>query len=308
MPYTKTPLEIANVVKKKTLYINSHLSAGNAENGAFPLMIYDMSNLSRYEFVIINEDKKASAANIPLTQMWKVQRLSDHYYDKHLDAEAMKADEDIPAAYTVQIGYFQNKTPAQVLLEATDVEAVKNKMREQYKYLQANLSRYPGNQRQMDAIAQAVRLYDAGELSGQKAKRTSTPVVIYEAAMRPLRSKSVPAHLKQKNPNFSFVYDIKIEWALGEKNAVQITITNYYAPVIVKEDGMLNVLAKEADEATKVKNTMILTADEWADILRLIDMDMRRFEMLHAKESYAKAMQIEKQNREEYRAQAGTGN
>lgn len=303
MPFTKNPLEVANIVRTKTLYVNSHLSKFDAEKGDFPLMVYDMNNYSRYEFVLINEDKKCAVANIPLTQVWRLQRMTDHYYGAHLDATLTKTESNLSAAYTVQLtsGNMKGKTPAQILMETADGEEAKKLLRAQYSFLQKNLSSYPRNQKQMDAILDAVRLFEAGQLSKSKTDSSGSTIVLYDAAMRTLRSKRVPQHLLDKNPNFKFVYDMKIEWALGAENAVTVTIINYFAPVLTLEDGRLNVLRKEADRDTGVKIVMNISADEWADILHLIDIDMRRFEMLHAKESYAIAMKIDEGIRAAYR-------
>lgn len=303
MPYTKNPLEIANIVRTKTLYVNSHLSKFDAEKGDFPLMVYDMSNYSRYEFALINEDKKCAIANIPLTQIWRLQRMTNHYYGLHLDAALNKSESELSIAYTVQMtsGSMKGKTPAQILLETDDSEQAKDQLRSQYAFLKKNLSSYPRNQKQMDAILDAVRLFEAGQLSKTKTNSSGSTIVLYDAALRTLRSKKVPQHLLEKDPNFKFVYDMKVEWALGADNAVTITIINYFAPVITLDDGRLNVLRKEADRDTGVKIVMNISADEWADIMHLIDIDMRRFEMLNAKESYSSAMKIDQEMRESYR-------
>ena len=302
MPHTNTPLEIANVVRQKTLYFNSHLTKFDAEKGHYPLMTYDVSNLSRYEVVLIDE-KKPAVANIPLTAMWKVQRLTDFYYNKHLEAVLMKGESELSSGYTVQFtsGNLKGKTPAQIIFETEDKEEAKKVLRKQYVWLKDNAKRYPKNVEQMNAILDAVKLFEAGQLSATKTKQSGTATVIYEAQMRPLRSKRVPQELLAKNKNFCFVYDITIEWALGAENAVTVTICNYYAPVLVDDKGMNKVYRKDADKDTFIKISMNISADEWANIIRFIDMDMRRFEMLNAKDSYTTAMAIDQKLREERR-------
>ena len=57
-----------------------------------------------------------------------------------------------------------------------------------------------------------------------------------------------------------------------------ITIVNYYAPVIKKDDGMLNVQVKQRDQTTLRNNTVNLTFEDWAYVQHMIETDIERFE------------------------------
>lgn len=276
------PLEIALVQKKQTFYINSHLVPVGKDDA--PLLTYkNPESLSRYELVIINEDKKATTANVPVNEILRLQRISDYLYPKHLEKtwKPKTADDVI-----ITSGKLKGRTPSQVLLEDADG---KDSLRSQYKWLQDNLDKYPKNKIQMDAIVQAVKLFDEGKLEGATELNN---ISLYVSGMRPLTSRSVPDSLDTK---FKFVYEITLEWLLGEN--VTVSILNYYAPVEKLPDGRLNVMKSAYDKATFIKNSMTLTADEWMNCLYNISMDMRRFEQVHAQGTYDESVKQSYNNR-----------
>jgi len=276
------PLEIALVQKKQTFYINSHLVPVGKDDA--PLLTYkNPESLSRYEIVIINEDKKATTANVPVNEILRLQRISDYLYPKHLEKtwKPKTADDVI-----ITSGKLKGRTPSQVLLEDADG---KDSLRNQYKWLKDNLDKYPKNKIQMDAIEQAVKLFEAGKL---EVSNEVSNIELYESGMRPLMSRSVPSNLDSK---YKFVYEISLEWLLGE--SVTVSILNYYAPVEKLPDGRLNVMKSSYDKATFIKNSMTLTADEWMNCLYNINMDMRRFEQINAEKTYKESAEQSYQQR-----------
>ena len=301
MTEIRYPLEITNVVRKQTFYINSHLSLADEKEAEPPLMTF--GHFSRYEFVIINEEKKAATANINLKDIRGVIRRSKYLLNKHYDAE--NDEKNITAAlspaYTVKFtsGRMAGKTPAEILSENSQNAKM---LEDQKSFLASHLGRYPKNQIQIDAITDAQNLFSEGKLNAQNVVKSDTRK-LYLAAMRPLTRRKVPsdilAHFPENVRNsVSFVYEIMIQWTLGMPDyPVTVAIVNYYAPVEKKPDGTLNVHKKEKDNTTAIMNTMKLSVDEWMDALDDIESDIRRFRMLYASKCYKAAMNAETANR-----------
>lgn len=196
-------------------------------------------------------------------------------------------------AYTVRIanGNLKGKTPAEVLIEDA---AGKKALLSQREWLAKNMEKYPANKTQVEAIDQAIRLFEEGKLSGAAAS-TAAPasgrtINLYEAKYRPLTRR-------QKENGKCLVYEIVINWTIGNDYPVSVKVQNYYAPVIKNEKtGMLNVKASEAED--KVQNEMLLMAKEWNNVLDRIYDNMLQFKVLHARETINDSIAADKKNRE----------
>lgn len=277
---TNYPLEIFISQKKQTFYVNSHLVKVTEDDA--PLLTYSRpESLSRYETVIINENNKATTANIPVNEVMRLQRFSDVVYKMHVERTLSPE-----TTFIIPQGKLKGKSPEEILLNDPDGT---NKLRDHYKWLKENQEKYPKNAEQMAYIQKAVEDYKDGRL---RNKNTVNSVVLYETNMRPLKSKSVPQNLPQ---GYQFVYEIKIEWILG--NNVNVEIQNYYAPVETLSDGRLNVKKSALDKSTYTKNSFALTAEEWMNFMYNTQMDMRRFEMINAKATYDMSQQILEEKR-----------
>ena len=181
-------------------------------------------------------------------------------------------EEELPLAYTVTItsGTLKGRTPADVLLN--DGEEGKKLLNNQYTFLKNNLSKYPKNKTQMDAIVNASQLLKEGKLDADAVGKGQTKrISLYSSGLRPLVNR-------KNNAGMSFVYELTVDWLLGEKRPLMITIVNYYAPVIKKDDGMLNVQVKQRDQTTLRNNTVNLTFEDWAYVQHMIETDIERFE------------------------------
>ena len=277
---TNYPLEIFISQKKQTFYVNSHLVKVTEDDE--PLLTYSHpDSLSRYETVIINENNKATTANIPVSEVMRLQRLSEVVYKMHVERTL-----NPEASFIIPQGKLKGKSPEEILLNDPDGL---NKLRAHYQWLKNNKKKYPKNAEQMTYIQKAVEDYKDGRL---RDRNIVNSVDLYETNMRPLKSKSVPQNLPQ---GYQFVYEIKIEWILG--NNVNVEIQNYYAPVETLSDGRLNVKKSALDKPTYIKNSFTLTAEEWMNFMYNTQMDMRRFEMINAKTTYDMSQQILEQKR-----------
>mgnify|MGYP006982280583 FL=1 len=271
---SKNPREIAYVVEKSTFAILDGLTESNIENEEEPLTLHSRK-FSRFSFLIINQDKKAATANMNVKEMFGFLEKSHFAMQQEMLYQfnsGSNEEEELPLAYTVTItsGTLKGRTPADVLLN--DGEEGKKLLNNQYTFLKNNLSKYPKNKTQMDAIVNASQLLKEGKLDADAVGKGQTKrISLYSSGLRPLVNR-------KNNAGMSFVYELTVDWLLGEKRPLMITIVNYYAPVIKKDDGMLNVQVKQRDQTTLRNNTVNLTFEDWAYVQHMIKTDIERFE------------------------------
>lgn len=272
---SKNPREIAYIVEKSTFAILDGLTEADIENEEEPLTLHSRK-FSRFSFLIINQDKKAATANLNVKEMFGFLAKSRFAMQQEMlyrfNVTDAKEEEELPLAYTVTIasGSLKGRTPADVLLN--DGEEGKKLLNNQYTFLKNNLAKYPKNKTQMDAIVNASQLLKEGKLDADAVGKGQTKMIpLYSSGLRPLVNR-------KNNAGMSFVYELTVDWLLGEKRPLMITIVNYYAPVIKKDDGMLNVQVKQRDQTTLRNNTVNLTFEDWAYVQHMIETDIERFE------------------------------
>lgn len=264
----KNPKEIAAIVREETFMITNELSPSVMENGDYPLSLY--SGFSRFPIAIIDKNRKTTVANIKLFDMLQVIKkskvVSKMDYENSLKKDATA---DLPSCYTVTItsGKLKGKTPVEALLNVPDGMELLNA---QYKWLQDNLKRYPKNKVQMDAISEAAKLQKEGKLDASLSSEQLT-ATIFEIGMRPLIRR-------KREDGKCLVYEASIKYVGGGNYPVEVSITNYYAPVIKNENGTLNVQAKQAVD--RRVNKMSLTMAEWDYIIHLVESNIQLFESM----------------------------
>ena len=271
---SKNPREVAYIVEKSTFAVLDGLTESNIENEEEPLTLHSRK-FSRFSFLIINQDKKAATANMNVKEMFGFLEKSHFAMQQEMLYQfnsGSNEEEELPLAYTVTItsGTLKGRTPADVLLN--DGEEGKKLLNIQYTFLKNNLSKYPKNKTQMDAIVNASQLLKEGKLDADAVGKGQTKrISLYSSGLRPLVNR-------KNNAGMSFVYELTVDWLLGEKRPLMITIVNYYAPVIKKDDGMLNVQVKQRDQTTLRNNTENLPFEDWAYAQHMIETDIERFE------------------------------
>ena len=271
---SKNPREVAYIVEKSTFAVLDGLTKADIENEEEPLTLHSRK-FSRFSFLIINQDKKAATANLNVKEMFGFLEKSHFAMQQEMLYQfnsGSNEEEELPLAYTVTItsGTLKGRTPADVLLN--DGEEGKKLLNNQYTFLKNNLSKYPKNKTQMDAIVNASQLLKEGKLDADAVGKWQTKrISLYSSGLRPLVNR-------KNNAGMSFVYELTVDWLLGEKRPLMITIVNYYAPVIKKDDGMLNVQVKQRDQTTLRNNTVNLTFEDWAYVQHMIETDIERFE------------------------------
>ena len=262
-------------MEKSTFAVLDGLTEADIENEEEPLTLHSRK-FSRFSFLIINQDKKAATANLNVKEMFGFLAKSRFAMQQEMlyrfNVTDAKEEEELPLAYTVTIasGSLKGRTPADVLLN--DGEEGKKLLNNQYTFLKNNLAKYPKNKVQMDAIVNASQLLKEGKLDADAVGKGQTKrISLYSSGLRPLVNR-------KNNAGMSFVYELTVDWLLGEKRPLMITIVNYYAPVIKKDDGMLNVQVKQRDQTTLRNNTVNLTFEDWAYVQHMIETDIERFE------------------------------
>lgn len=278
----KNPKEYFCLRQNQTFFALNELTIPVCKDGSEPLTFHH-NTFSRFKFVIINAEKKAATANIPVTAIPGI-------FEKMKEARLQKKEDknDAPAnsqAYTVVItsGTLRGKTPAQALIENPNNRQF---LINQVSFLKQHLAQYPKNQVQIDALEDALKLYDSGKLD--KTAEVSGPSIIYQTGVRPL--------IRRKDVNGRcFVYEISISYNDAAEKPVSIEIRNYFAPVEQKENGLLNVKARE--RVDEIKNAFNLSIDEWLWFEHMTEAQIRTFENINAPSLYKTANEQEKLNR-----------
>ena len=296
----KNPKECFSLCQNQTFFILNQLTPPEYKDSSEPLLFHH-DTFSRFVFVIIHANKKAATANIPVDAVPFLLETTKNlnFRDSILLPSLAKDGHPEPQspAYTTIItsGTLKGKTPASALLE----NASKNKplLLNQRRWLQQNLPKYPKNQEQITAIEEALTLFDNGKLDGSLSAACPAPETIYSTGMRPL--------IRRKKENGKcFVYEISIVWNAGVKKPFEITIRNYYAPVIKTESGLLNVQAQQREE--EIKNTFSLTPEETLWMLHMLETNLSTFENIYARKNYETANAEERKILEEFKKSKST--
>lgn len=289
---TKYALETAHILRKgKALKVNANYVLSKSSDGESPFMVYGtMSRLSIIQLDQTDGREIMVTGNISMTSVADLIYRTEYAFQKHMDALCAPKMAGTSPAYTVKFtsGTLKGKTPVDVLTEnPSDGMDVLNR---QYKFLKDNIAKYPKNQIQIDAIMDAASVYKAGKLEQKQAVHRPT-VVLYDAEARALIRKP-------REDGKCPVYSIKITWDVGEKYPVTFETTNLYAPVMHREDGTISPILKDCDKSSVKKATLVISEEEWMNVIRQIRTNMRQFETAHAAEIFCDALQADRENRE----------
>ena len=319
----KNPKECFCLKQNQTFFVLNELTMAEGKDGSEPLTFHH-ETFSRFKFVIINQDKQPTTANIPVAEfpgifeeikaknlLRKVngpenkmngmlnsigkmtQKLVKKFAGQENQVSAVKVNTNSPAfTLAISAGQLKGKTPVAALME--NAEANKQLLINQIAWLESNLNRYPKNREQIQAVKEALDLYEKGLLTKSAVSATSQATkntdsnVVYHTGFRPL--------IRRKNRNGKcFVYEIKILWHENLPKPVEIEIRNYFAPVVQDEKGLLNVKAKERED--EIKNSFSMTMEEWFWMEHMIEAQIRTFENISAPNAYRQATDAEKANR-----------
>lgn len=287
----KNPKECFCLRQNQTFFVLNELTLPTCDDGSEPLTFHH-DTFSRFKFVIINADKKATTANIPVSAIPGIfENAKTHNFLQKINAAISsepKSDSVSPAyTFVIPSGKLRGKTPAAALVENPEVN--KQLLENQIVWLQQNINKYPKNATQIQVIEEALKLFESGNLNAKTNVKTQpTATILYQTGVRPLVRR-------KRDDGKCFVYEIVITWNDKAVKPIEFTIRNYYAPVVQMENGLLNVMA--GSRVDEVKNIFSLTIDEWFWLEHILESQIRTFENMYAINMYNKANQAEKFNR-----------
>lgn len=261
---------------KKTLGIDAQLSvpdASSEQEKAMPLEMH--SGFSRFVATLIQKDNNEKIfvkANIPARDVAYIYEKSKAAMSVIANMSVIDNDENLSLAYTERftMGNYKGKTPAEILIENPNN---KDKLIEQGKFLNGNISKFPANKKKIEAIRDAINLLKEGKLSGENVKSKSSSVItIYDEQMKSLRST-------KDEKGRCLVYGIKIVCDSSRNLPFYVEIMNCYAPVKVDNIGRLQPQMKEAVNTQKIY--MNITEKDWFKTVYAMNQALENFELIH---------------------------
>ena len=248
-----------------------------------------LAGWSRYGMSIIDKSKESTVvatANIPYSEAIVVAHKMLVVCDDFLigrDKTASKANEqydgaenESAAAYAVtfKAGNLKGKTPGEVVQGENGIKTIES----QIAFLQANLAKFPDNQKVIDACNAAISAFKAGTLeTGQDNPRNGTLKWVHRTPIKFLE--------KRKNKDgkcFIYAYTITCDY---EKTDYpwQIGIVNGYADITRKEDGSVNISSKVSD---RLETSVNLSNDEGIYLAKRMEMTISEFEIVNFRPLY----------------------
>lgn len=222
------------------------------ETGAVPPLQMHEGNLSRFTLTLLDTSTGATLpfiANIPATDIPVISKKTDIALllkEQYAPAENSSSLSD---CYTqkLRFGKFKGKTPAEVLLSDP---SVKSEMEGTRDLLQKNVEKYPANKMLVNAIDEAIMLFEAGELQEQNAKsNVQNSMTIYHKEYKSTRRANPKGLYLCYNISVVCQYDMDYSW--------QIRIDNYFAPSV---NGKIDHKKAEGRKSASIR----LTDDDWA--------------------------------------------
>ena len=148
----KNPKECFSIVQNQTFIVLIELTRPECKDGSEPLTFHH-ETFSRFNFVIISADKKATTANIPVREIPGIfEKVHDLKMKHLLTARPVSEGASESPAYTtiINAGKLKGKTPAAALAE--DGAKGESLLKSQVQWLKQNLAAYPRNAVQIQAI------------------------------------------------------------------------------------------------------------------------------------------------------------
>lgn len=321
---TEYPWQVNSVIHKtktgtKTLGIDALLFSPKEEDEvrtpAAPLEMHEGYSRFKGTLIVKTGDKKVLTFNIPAksvpyihtkTKMLIEQNMMSDSVDSKLKGllssikntlkgflgkkeEVKKESEEgiSKKAYTVtfKTGTFKGKTPVAILLESDrNLDALKK----QKKFLEDNVAKYPSNQEQIDAISEAIDLYEKGKLkeTTEEIPMTSKSTVVYATPCKNIAPLDEEGRWT--------IYQITIKYNPENNLPFEIEVMNCFAPVD-KTKGNEIVMSKAVKKQTQ---NIMLSEEEWYTMIDSMKATKIMFENLTYPEQLKLASKISKDNRD----------
>lgn len=285
------PRQIYTAKREKiVLGIDNYLSRPDERDTIPPLELH--SPYSRFVLTII--DKSGSAvltpkANIPASDIpgiVEISRIAMLKKTRFVSTGASADSAEMSPAYTQQIllGNFRGRTPAEILLENPESKDGLLKTRN---FLADKARQYASNQKQMDAIDDAVKLLETGKLKKKTGAVCSGIAKIYDVSHKYMRDTNDQGH--------RLFYGMSIICQYGNNYPWTITIENFFAPGLQGPKGGLAPKMNEKNGYAKC--SIHLNDMEWSQMVTRLDSDIRYFESSCYGTLYKEAMEIDRRHR-----------
>ncbi len=279
--------EIKSIVRNKTFSIEAKCSVvDQTMENTSPLEIY--SPYSRFLFTILDKAQGRRVpvkANVIIQDVASIISRTNYAVKKIIESEAtpVQAGQDTPAfTERFRFGDFKGRTAAEVLLASP-----KNKdaLLRHRSMLQENINKFPSNRAMIAAMDEAISLFDMGKLSKGSAPVASTSIKIYESSVKYFTSQ------KERDSEGRYkIYQIKIHCDPTRNYPFEVAIMNCYAPVLRTPQKLTNI--KMANAVNKLHFNMVLSEAEWLDVIRMMQVSMRNFEILNAQAAHRQNEEI----------------
>lgn len=221
------------------------------ETGAVPPLQMHEGNLSRFTLTLLDTSTGATLpfiANIPATDIPVMSKKTDIALLLKTQYIPVEKDSSLSDCYIqkLRFGKFKGKTPAEVLLSEP---TAKSDMETTRDLLQKNIEKYPANRILVNAIDEAIMLFEAGELKEQKTKDTTRDsMTIYHKEYKSTR---------RANPKGLYLcYNVSVDCQFNMDYPWQIRIDNYYAPSV---NGKIDHKKAEGRKSASIR----LMDDDW---------------------------------------------
>ena len=224
---------------------------------------------------------------------------------------AVLAAKEKAGRLTINFGNLSGKTPYQVLMEGNvgDPSVVamnKEALTNQRRFMADQLTKFPKNQQVIDCIDAALFLIDpaTGLLKpGAASTQTGTPQAAESAPSGGFGEitiyKSAPKGNKHKRDEKTGLYlttEAEIKWKLGKDYPVEVTLTNYLAPIKFFDGGRQVTEVGKKDRSSEKKHTFRLTAAQWLNCLYMMELNKFLFASIHAQEQITEADKLQSEN------------
>ena len=290
---TDYPRQIFKAGRAKMVFsVENYFSPPKTEDTIPPLQMHSKHSRILLTIIDISGEKTLTPkANIPARDIAGIIEKSRAAIIRKFGASVPEGMENTSSAYTqvISMGKFKDRTPADVLLNSPDE---KDELLRTKDFLTSKMEQYPKNKIQINAIENALTLFEKGDLiqSGSEVKMTGSSL-IYDVNHK---------YMNYKNKDgYTLFYAITINCDYANRYPWSIAITNFYAPT---KKGPTNALQPIIDKKTGYAKSMIRLDDsEWCDMVRCVSSNLSNFETLYYPSLYKDMLSIEWRHTEAYR-------
>lgn len=177
---------------------------------------------------------------------------------------------EISAAFVtaLSMGEFKGRTPGEIILSATDRPAAVEALKKHADFCSRNLTRYPSNQKYIDAVNAAIDLYDL-ELLEEEQKLAKTqngsrqePTAAFEYVIHEPVDKYFQKKVQKfDGEDYTKCYKYRVSARPGNNYPYHIEIINYYAPIGHTQSGLTPI--QTAKKRGEIRKSFDFTMSQW---------------------------------------------